>query len=236
MAKKKEVAFNVSAIAKIERKNEYKSELNHLETVNVLLENEKSTPQTENVPQMERKYKTSTTITKSHESSHEIGVDVEPIAGFDFYAKVEMELSADHLYHAGTSETTETSKTTTFEKRINVPSQDVVLEPHSKVEVSTEFFAQQVIVHYSVDLYVNSVSIMYPEIDESYLASISCVLDKFESEKYTTVNLSPFVNLPGFEKDDIQIGQKDGKFILKNIPVVVEKTEYLTKVSFAKEK
>lgn len=211
LGKLKDVLFNVSEIACSRFKTSYTSELCLLEIVDEMLVNRTATTQTLKTNQIKRKYATNVSFTSSlsFDKSQEFGVGIKATAGFDFFAKVQLELSVNHAYNLGTFESNSTTKSN--EKIVTVPAQEVSLESQTQVNITTQIFTQKVIDHYLIDLYIDNI-----QIDDKL-----------------PYNFDNMKCLPDFGKDEIGIENRDGRFILTNIPFVVERTEYIDKLPFA---
>lgn len=194
--------FNVTGIASFRRFDSYRSELHHLETVNTVLHNTSPDKQTAKTTQIVRRYLTTTVsaTSKTFDRNHEVGAGVKVTAGFDFIEKAEVEISGNYKYHNGSSEKTDTSITTTFEKTVTVPSQDIVIRPNSDLHVTTEFFSVREQVFYFVDLVISNATITTH--DPAALAILGT---------YETTDLMPkldeLVDRPEFGEEDIQIGK-----------------------------
>lgn len=192
------------------------SGLTHLETVNAVVENRMSTSQKLKTNQIERNYATCVTCTtlQSFTTSDANGVAIKSKNGINLLSISDIDLDLTQPRKLAKDENGSTTDIKSCEKTIVLTSQEVCVETNTQVNITSDIYSKIVTDYYLIDLYIESIEI--------------------DGHQHT-YDLTDSCNLTDFGENEIRIERKDDKFILKNIPVIVERTEHDTKTSYAKE-
>lgn len=126
-----------------------------------------------------------------------------------------------------TSETRKSSNETT----LNAPSQRIVVDPYSKINVTFNFYQYDDINNYFLDFEIsNDTTITHPEVN----ANSVVVFDKKPLFSFLQ-NQIDFLPTLKYEKEtDIKIVSRDGKFVLTNFPATEKLTNFGVDVVFGK--
>lgn len=156
----------------------------------------------------------SVTITKTHEFSSSASIGIKWFS-----------LSADYKFTKTTSETR--NKTETM--KVDAPSQKVTLDPHTKMNVTYNFYQYDAVYSYFLDFEIDPKSTFtQPDYRYMYYGDANCCSPclLFKTANVLTSPVDAFLkqNKDALQsvkyKNDsvVQIVEKNGKFILKNIP------------------
>lgn len=138
-----------------------------------------------------------------------------------------LKLGAEFKFTKTTSQTKKTSNETTLE----APSQRVVVDPYSKMNVTFNFYQYEDINNYFLDFEIAPDStITHPDVD----AASNVIFTKKPLGDFL-VKHADFLPTMKYENDTmIKIESRDGKFVLRNIPATEKITNFGVDVVFGK--
>lgn len=125
---------------------------------------------------------------------------------------------------------TETQKSSN-ETTLDVPSQNILVDPYTKMNVTFNFYQYEDINNYYLDFVIGKGSIItHPDIDaSSNILFVKQPLDEFLTKN---VNILPTLR---YESDkSIKIVERDGKIVLRNLPATEKLTNFGVDVVFGK--
>lgn len=134
--------------------------------------------------------------------------------------------SPSYRHNWGTSQSNTTSQSITNQLSYTIPSQPVIVNPMSRVDVFVDLFSYVETVHYLIDLEIDDI------VDLNYFDSSDIKCGGFTMDKHFG-NLRyalDLVNPSHLTEDTVHISQINGQLILKNIPFVSKINGYHTKV------
>lgn len=143
-------------------------------------------------------------------------------------------VSPSYRHNWGSSTSNSKTETTTYQRTVTVPSQQIIVNPFSKVEVFTDFFSYEETIHYLIDL----------EIDEmiyvNYTQPLQCGGKTFDQDtpNFMALNLQyhlNYISRSSGSQDEVNIVKMGGQFILKNIPFVAKMTGYHSEIRVGKQ-
>lgn len=219
--------LNITSVARLKRGKSCLAEITPIETLSSYFVNAGSEKKKMYTDAFNETFKKSSslTTTKSTNSSHEQGAGATIPVEIDTYfwnVKTEFSLS-DVRRWAGTASSTETVTNTT-RIPVTAPPHEVIVHPHSKVNVTTQVLSSIGPEIYKVDFRIDKFVYFHCETDiGDYVSFIN--MGRFENE----------INSIDYFHDDAKIVCKNSECFLKDVPVMLEETEYHIGTAFGDE-
>lgn len=125
------------------------------------------------------------------------------------------------------TETKKNSNTTT----LDVPSQTVVVDPYTKINVTFNFYQYEDINNYMLDFVIGKGSIItHPDVDAS--SNIHFVKQPLDEFLKKNVDILPKLR---YENDKaVKVSERDGKLVLQNLPATEKLSNFGVDVVFGK--
>lgn len=156
------------------------------------------------------------TVTKSIHVTSEIGITI-----------MFLHFGVSFTFGKSNSETKKSSN----ETMLTVPSQKIVVDPYTKLNVTFNFYQYQDINTYFLDFVIGERSmISHPDVD--YNSNIRFV--KRPLDEFLTKNVDILPKLRYENNRSIKIIERDGKTVLQNIPATEKLTNFGVDVVFGK--
>lgn len=156
------------------------------------------------------------TITKTTEITSNVEISVKFLkfgAGFKF------------------SKTTSETRKSSNETTLDAPSQKIVVDPYTKMNVTFNFYQYEDINSYFLDFVIDKNStITHPDVD----ATSSVVFATHPLAAFLDKNVAFLPNITYVNDTDIKLAARDGKFVLKNLPGTERLTNFGVDVVFGK--
>lgn len=187
--------------------------------------------------ELSKSYSTSTTIETSSSLGFSGSVTVTTGGGLDLGI---LSVSSEVSVQAGVSSESSTSKsnTTSVEVSVTIPSQTVKVQPFSKAKITNNFYSNEATITYLIDAELDASASLTVHFNESYAKEcehlywvIVCPPIStsyfFGTSNETFSIISDYVathSMP--DLDDVQIVIVNGKYVIRNIPVVIKRKGY----------
>lgn len=156
------------------------------------------------------------TVTKTIDISSDVSITVKFV-----------KLDASFKFGKTTSEKRQSSNETT----LDTPSQRIQVEPYTKMNVTFNFYQYEDINNYLLDFVIDKGSVItHPDVNTiSNVIFVNGPLDEFLSKNVDFLSTIQYEN-----ETDIKIIERDGKFMLKNLPATEKITNFGVDVVFGK--
>lgn len=156
------------------------------------------------------------TVTKSIFVSSDVSITVKFVK-FD----------ASFKFGKTSTETQKTSNTTTLE----VPSQSILVDPYTKMNVTFNFYQYEDINNYLLDFVIGKGSIItHPDVD----ASSNILFVQQPLDDFLTKNIDVLPKLRYDNDKAIKVIERGGKIVLQNLPATEKLTNFGVDVVFGK--
>lgn len=216
--------YNLTSIFAVRRDKTYMSELTPIKSLTGNVVNSGNVSQKMFTAEYSESYSKSSslTTTSSTESSNEIsgGVKIGTEVGGLFF-KIKTEFSLSYTRRWGSSSSSSETETNSTTITVRAPPQEVVVNPFSRVNVTTDFFSFTGTVQYLIDFRLDNYVNYFAEMDSGNFSS-SINMARYE----TDLNAIPF------ENEDAKIACINGECFLKDVPIIVDETGYHIETKF----
>lgn len=211
-----------------------------IETNSAYITNHGPLEQEAKTAELSRSYSTSTTIETS--SSLGFSGSVTVTAGGGLKLGI-LSVSSEVSVTAGVSSESSTSQsnTTSVEVSVTIPSQTVKVQPFSRAKISNNFYSNEATITYLIDAELDASASLTVHFNGSSAKEcehlywvIVCPPSTsyfFGKSNETFSIISDYVAVHSTpDLDDVQIVIVNGKYVIRNIPVVIKKKGYHAEV------
>lgn len=203
------------------RKSTHKSQMELLDTKTQIVINNSPLQQEQKSSSSSKSVTLSNSIerTNSEEFTSEVGATFS--SGFELkFFKFDAGVNFNNAHSTTTSNSV--TKSISIETTITSEAQTVKINPHSKISVTTNFYSCLETIYYLVSFELNR---------RSYF--------EFNNKAWTfnERSVQGYINSTSLaiDENNVKIVHENGKFYLKNVPVITKMTTYSTETIFGEE-